>query len=521
MTEVNQQRIAKNTLLLYVRMVLVMLVGLYTSSVIIDALGKVHYGIYDAVGGIVLMVSFVSSTMSGATQRYYSYEMGKNNPEELRKVFCLSFTVFVILTTIVILLAETAGLWFLNHKMDVDGNTEAAQWVFQFSIISFSMCVLRVPYEAMVVAKEKMKVYAYLSLFEVFASLGIAILMSHTYDDKNHRLILYAALMAGIQLITLLFYLTYCRLFYQECRFRFTMDKEKFKEIFAYAGWNMIGSCAGVFEKAGLNLLLNITFGPITSAARAVANKVNSTITQLNNNFFTAVRPQIYKSYAAGEIKDMHKLVCQSSRFSFFLLMILVLPIMLEMDFILPIWLKGRNVPELAGIFTKLMILEALLNCFTEPLASAAQATGNIRDYKLIIGGTFLLVLPISYIGLKFFNLPAESVFIVGVVLTVVNQIQRIWFAKKLVNLDILYFLRTVVLPVVIVSAVSISLSLAIRFWMMSILFNYAWIGHAIVILASMFFVCLSFYIFGMVKSERKHAFEIVRSIIGSKKTDK
>ena len=491
-----------------------MLVGLFTSRFIINALGQEHFGIYEAVGSIVLMVSFISSTMSGACQRYYSYEMTQGSIEELRKVFSLCLTVFILLIAFIVIIAETGGVWYLMHKMDVSGNYHAARYVFQFSILSFALYILRIPYEGMVVAKEKMKVYAYLSLFEAFASLTIALLLSHADPDKNYRIILYGGLMSGLQLMTFLFYWVYCRCFYPECRFKFIMDKAKFQEIFAYAGWNMIGSCAGAFEKAGLSLLLNSMFGPFVSAARAVANKVNSTVIQLNNNFFMAVRPQIYKSYAAGEIKDMHKLVCQSTRLSFFLLMVLILPIMLEIDFILPIWLMGRNVPVMADIFTKLLILEALLNCFTEPLASAAQATGNIRDYKLVIGGTFLLVLPLSYVGLKYFDLPPQSVFVIAIILTMVNQVQRVWYVRKLVNLNVIHYLKTVVLPIIVVSAISVTLSVLAKNWIHSMTFSMDWLCNVIVILVSMLTVCLSFYLFGMFKSERKQAFNIILNIL-------
>lgn len=518
MTVVNQQRIAKNTLLLYVRMIVVMLVGLYTSRVIIEALGQEHFGIYDAVGSIVGMVLFISATMSGACQRYYAFEMGKGNSEQLRKVFSLSLTVFILLILIVVLLGETVGYWFLVHKMDVGGNIDAAKKVFQFSIISFSLYVLKIPYEGMVIAKEKMKVFAYLSLFEAFATLGIALLLSKTDDDKNARLVFYSILMTGIPLLTFTFYWLYCRLFYKECRFRFTLDIAQFKEFFAYAGWNMIGSCAGVFEKAGLTLLLNAMFGPLISAARGVANKVNSTVTQLNNNFFMAVRPQIYKSYAAGDMNDMYKLVCQSTRLSFFLLILVILPIMLEVDFILPIWLRGRNVPDQANLFTKLLILEALLNCLTEPLASAAQATGDIRDYKLVIGGTFLLVLPLSYIGLKFFNLPPASVFVIAIILTLVNQVQRVWFVRKLVKLNVSYYFRNVIIPILVVSAISVTLSILAKMWIHSLSFNTTWIGNVLVIIVSMLAVSLSFYLFGMFKTERKQALDIILNILRVKK---
>ena len=312
------------------------------------------------------------------------------------------------------MLAETAGNWFLTNKMDVEGEIETARWVFQFSVLGFILIMLRTPYQGMVIAKEKMKVYAYLSLFEAFATLMIAILLSHTPDDKNSRLILYSAMMAGIQLMTSAFYWVYCRIFYQECRFRFYIDKEKFKEMFSFAGWNLIGSSADVFKSVGLNLLLNATFGTLVSAARGIANKVYNTIAQLNVNFFTAVRPQIYKSYAASEMDDMRKLICQSTRFSFFLLLLLALPILLETDFILPIWLRGRNVPDQAVILTQLMVIDGLLNCFTSPLAASVQATGNIRNYQLVIGGTLLLILPLSYVGVTYLGLAPASVFIIS-----------------------------------------------------------------------------------------------------------
>ena len=517
MTAVNQERIAKNTLLLYVRMVVVMLVGLYTSRVIIDALGQEHFGIYDAVGGIVLMVSFISSTMSSACQRYYSYEMERGNTQALKLVFSLSLTIFFILTALIILLAETVGNWFLTNKMDVAGHIEAARWVFQFSILAFSLLILRTPYQGMVIAKEKMKVFAYLSLFEAFATLGIALLLSHTPNDKNHRLILYSGLMAGIQLMTTLFYWVYCRLFYQECRFKFTMDREKFREMFSFAGWNMIGSCADVFKSVGLNILLNVTFGTLVSAARGVANKVFNTITQLNVNFFTAVRPQLYKSYAAGDMDDMRKLICQSTRFSFFLLLLLALPILLETDFILPIWLRGRNVPDHAYILTKLMVIDGLLNCFTSPLAASVQATGNIRNYQIVIGGTLLLILPLSYVAVTWLGLPPASVFIISIAVTVITQFERIWFVRKLVTLDIRYYLRTVLLPILLVTAISSALSVAVRVWMQNTPFSVDWISHSLVILASMLITCMAVYTMGVTRTERKHAFEMVKNFLSKK----
>lgn len=514
MTAVNQEKIARNTLLLYVRMVVVMLVTLYTSRVILEALGKNHFGIYDAVGGIVMIASFICTTMSSACQRYYSYEIERGNSHMLNTVFSLSLTVFFILTAFIILLAETAGNWFLTNKMDVEGEIETARWVFQFSVLGFILIMLRTPYQGMVIAKEKMKVYAYLSLFEAFATLMIAILLSHTPDDKNSRLILYSAMMAGIQLMTSAFYWIYCRIFYQECRFRFYIDKEKFKEMFSFAGWNLIGSSADVFKSVGLNLLLNATFGTLVSAARGIANKVYNTIAQLNVNFFTAVRPQIYKSYAASEMDDMRKLICQSTRFSFFLLLLLALPILLETDFILPIWLRGRNVPDQAVILTQLMVIDGLLNCFTSPLAASVQATGNIRNYQLVIGGTLLLILPLSYVGVTYLGLAPASVFIISIIVTVISQFERIWFVRKQIKLDIWYYLRTVILPILLVTAICSTLSIGFKNWIQEIQFRAYWIGPILVILASMLFTCITVYTVGISKTERKHAVEMVKKLM-------
>lgn len=520
MTAVDQKRIAKNTLLLYVRMVVVMLVSLYTSRVIIDALGQTHFGIYDAVGGIVLMVSFISTTMSSASQRYYSYEMGRGNLEELKKVFSISLTVFFILTAVIVLLAETAGSWYLTHKMNVAGETEAAGWVFQFSILSFSLQILRVPHQSMVVAKEKMKVFAYLSLFEAFAILCIALMLSHTSDDKNHRLILYAGLMSGIQVLTSVFYWLYCRLFYPECRFRFILDRQKFNEMFSFAGWNMIGSCADVCKTQGLSLLLNSAFGPLVSAARGVANKVFITITQLNSNFFTAVRPQIYKSYAASEMDDMRKLICQSTRFSFYLLFLVALPIILETDFILPIWLRGRNVPEHAYLLTQLMAIEGLLNCFTSPMAASIQATGKIRNYQLAIGGTLLTILPIAFLGVRFLNWPPASVFMVSIAITIVTHILRFHFVRKQIGLDPGTYVKGVLVPIIMVSIVCTSLSLGTRFLSHKLLADYYWLRSLTVIAVSMLITCITVYAIGVTGTERKHAWELMAGFLGKNTND-
>lgn len=518
MSAIDQKRIAKNTMLLYVRMIVVMLVGLYTSRVVLDALGKEFFGIYDAVGSIVMMVTFISETMMAACQRWYAFEMVKNNQKELNRTFCISFTVFFVITIIVAMLAETVGCWFLENKMDVSGHMAAAKMVFHFSVISFCIQILRFPYQGMVVAKEKMKVYAYLSMVEVMVNLSIAFVLAHTADIKEDRLILYAAMMVGSQLLISVFYWAYCRLFYVECRYRFVFDMLKFKEMFSFAGWNMLGSFADVCKNYGLGILINVTFGPIASAARAIANKVYYTVRQLNANFFSAVRPQLVKSYAAGEMTEMRNLICQSSRISFFLLFLAALPILLETDFILPVWLRGRNVPDESYIFTRLLIIECLLNTFVSPMASSIQATGKVRNYQIVIGLTLMLVLPVAYLGIRWFDFPAESVFMVSIVITLIAHVFRILFVKKQIGLQISDYLKNTILPVAAVTLVSLMLSLAFKHFCYSILKDSQIVKSLCVILASIMFAGLTALFLGMTQSERKNILKMITNIVRSKK---
>lgn len=517
MSAIDQKRIAKNTLLLYVRMVVVMLVGLYTSRVVLDALGKEFFGIYDAVGGIVLMVSFIGETMLSACQRWYAFEMGRNNQKELNRTFCISLTIFLVIIIIIAILAEIVGGWFLENKMNVSGHIDAAKWVFHFSVISFCIQILRYPYQGMVVAKEKMKVYAYLSIVEVMVNLLIAFILAHTDDIKEDRLILYAALMMGAQLLISVFYWVYCRLFYSECRYRFIFDMFKIKEMFSFAGWNMIGSCSDVCKNYGVGILLNVTFGPVVSAARAIANKVYYTIRQLNANFFSAVRPQLVKSYAAGEITEMRNLICQSTRISFFLLFLVALPIFFETNFILPLWLRGRNVPDESYIFTRLLIIECLFNTLVSPMTSSIQATGKVRNYQIIIGLTMLLVLPLAYVGVKWMNLPAESVFIVSIAITILTHSFRILFVKRQIGLRITDYLKNAILPIAAVVIVSVLLSLGVRCLCYNIFDDIPIVKSICVILASTAIAGLTAMYVGMTKSERKNIVMMVTNVVSKK----
>lgn len=308
----NNKRIAKNTLMLYFRMLIIMLVTLYTSRVVLSALGVVDYGIYNVVGGLVTMMGLLNGAMSVSTQRYLTYELGKGDMLRLKQVFSTCMTIFMILSLIVIILAETIGLWFLYNKMVIpEERMDAACYVYQFSILACILSLITNPFNATIIAHEKMDVYAYVSILEVALKLVIVYLLLVIPTD---RLITYGILILASQFIVALCYIIYCWKKFSETHYHFYWDKPLFRELISYSGWNLYGSAAGLVKGQGLNILLNMFFNPAVNAARGIAYQINSAITQFFTNFYTAVRPQITKYYATGEINEMTKLVFRSSR---------------------------------------------------------------------------------------------------------------------------------------------------------------------------------------------------------------
>jgi len=452
MTVIDRGRIAKNTVMLYFRMGIILLISLYTSRVVLDALGEFDFGIYNAVGGIVAMFSFLSGAMSGACQRFYLMEMGRDDFQNLRKVFSLCLLVFVVFSVIVLLITEPAGLWLMHSKMKVGMRGDAAAWVLHCSILSFMAVVVRLPYQGMVVAKEKMKVFAYISIIEVLCALGVALLLKNSGAD---RLIEYAVLMLASQVVVTLLYIGYCLRFYPECRYRYYWDSAKFKEIFSFAGWNLIGSSASVFKIHGVNILLNMFFGPVVNAARGLAFKVYSVVTQLQENFMTASKPQVIKAYSAGEIDGMRKLVYQTSKFSSYLMLFVSVPMALEMPFLLSVWLK--EVPELTALFAVIMLANGLVDFIDQPIWVVIQAVGKMRNYQLVVGGLQLLVLPLAYVMLKFTDVQPQAVLYLTLAISVAAVVVRLQFARSLAGLRPLDFVTKALLPVLAVGALALA----------------------------------------------------------------
>lgn len=436
----NSGRIAKNTIILYVRQLLIMAVSLYTSRVVLKVLGVTDFGIFNVVGGMVSMFSFLMTTMASASQRFLSYDLARGNENKLKQTFGLVMLTYIVLSIVTIILTESVAVWFLNNKMTIPvGRLNAANWVLQFTILTFITNIMATPYLSVVIAREKMNVYAYVSILDVIMKLLIVyILVLFSYD----KLILYSCLMLISSLLITLIYIIYCRNHFEESRCNYFYDRNQLKEMISFAWWNMIGTVSNLLRSQGINILLNMFYNPAVNAARGIAYQVNSAITGFSNNFYTAVRPQIIKTYASQENERMKTLISYSSRLAFYLMIVLTLPIIINTAPLLSLWLESP--PEYTDLFVRLILINALLEVFSMPLTTGLQATGNIKLYQLIVSGIYLLNIPISYYLLKI-GMPPESPMYVNIALIVVGFLPRLFLCKKYYGLSIHKYVRDVV----------------------------------------------------------------------------
>lgn len=453
----NNKRIAKNTLLLYVRMLFMLVVSLYTSRVVLNTLGVTDYGVYNVVGGVVAMFGFINSSMSSATQRYITFALGRGDIPHLQTVFSTALQIHLLIAVLVALLGETVGLWFLYEKMQIPaGRMDAAFWVLQCSIVSAMVMVASVPYNADIIAHEKMSAFAYISVLEVVLKLAVVYVLLAFPCDK---LVLYAFLILAVQLLVRFCYTHYCHRHFVETRYRRVWDKALFKEMTGFAGWSMFGNLSAVLFGQGLNMLLNVFFGPVVNAARAVSVQVQHAIQQFVGNFQMALNPQITKTYARGEMDEMHKLMFRSARFSFYLLFFLSLPVLLETDFILTLWLK--TVPEDTVVFLRIMICISLMYTLSNPLMVANQATGKVKKYQSVCGSILLMILPVSYVCLRL-GFPAYSVFIVHFVMEGITQAVRMVLLRPLTGIRLRDYFSHIYARVLSVGALSVAVPLLV-----------------------------------------------------------
>lgn len=457
-TTANNKRIAKNTMLLYFRMGIAMLVGLYTSRLLLQALGITDYGISNVIGGLVGMFSIISSSLTAAISRFLTFELGTNDIKRLTSIFSTSVIIQVILAFVVMFICELVGAWFLeNHLVIPQNRMSAAWWVFHLSIIGFGINLLSVPYGSLIVAHERMSIYAYIGLLSVFINLVTTIVIFYTPFDK---LVLWAVLGFVVSMLTQFFYWMYCKKNFKECKVCWkSVEKKLLKEIFSFAGWNFIGTSAAILRDQGVNIILNIFCGPTVNAARGIAMIINSKVGQFTSSFTIAVNPQITKSYAIRDYKTMLPLMYRSSRFSYYLFFVLALPIVLNMDMILGLWLK--EVPEHSQSFAVLILIYSLIETISQPLIVAMLATGKIRNYQLFVGGILLLNLPLSYLCLKL-TFPAECVFVVAIVCAVLCLVARLIMLRSIMPFSARDFCLNVLMKIVWVTIIGILLPIIV-----------------------------------------------------------
>lgn len=450
---VNNKRIAKNTIFLYLRMAFSMLVALYTSRVILNALGEDDYGIYGVVGGIVVFFNIIQGSLNAAISRFITFELGKGDSDRLSRVFSTSVSIQVVMSVVFLVFAEVIGVWFLEYKMNIpEGRMYAAHWVLQCSILSFVVGLLSVPYNATIIAHEHMGAFAYLSILSTFLNLGVALIINYVSFDK---LIFYAFCIVGINVLMQIIYGVYCKIHFHEASWHFVKDKALVKEMAGFAGWNFLGASSGVLLGQGVNILMNIFFGVAINAARSIASQIDNAVNMLVNNFTMALNPQITKSYASGDLSYMHDLVCKGAKYSFFIMLIPSLPILLETPQILELWLK--QVPDYTVVFTRLTILISLNAVLSQTLITSMLATGNIKKYQIIVGGLNLSIFPLAYLAF-YLDFPPYASYIIQLLVYCIGLGARMLLLRGMIKLSIMKYAAEVLLRVVVVTVVAIIL---------------------------------------------------------------
>lgn len=505
-TSDNNKRIAKNTLLLYVRMLFTMAVSLFTSRVILNTLGVEDYGINNVVGGIVTMFSVLSGSLSSSISRFITFELGKGNIERLKTIFSTGVNIQLGMSVLIIIIAEAVGIWFLNTKMNIPTDRMvAANWVFQCAILTFVLNLLSVPYNAAIIAHEKMSAFAYISVVEVSLKLIIVyMLMISPFD----RLETYAVLLLLVGAVIRFIYGYYCKRHFEECTYHFVFDKPVLKEMTGFAGWNFLGNGAYMLNTQGVNILMNLYFGVAVNAARGIATQVNAALKQFVNNFTTAVNPQITKSYAQGDLDYMHKLVCRSAKFSAFLMMFFAVPIILETNTILTIWLK--TVPDYAVIFLQWIIISSFMDTvLANSLVTSMFATGKIKRYQIIVTTVGCLVFPLSWIAFKLGFEPQVGYILYFIIYTILLFV-RLYLLKDMVKLPVMMYIREVLYKLAPIIVVGFSIP-----GILILTMDAGWLRLILVCLLSVLVTAASEYFIGLSNKEKNFVAEKIKLVIG------
>lgn len=498
------QQIIQNSLYMYLRMGMMTIISLYTSRIVLEQLGVIDYGIYNVVGCIVSMFNFINGAMTNAVQRYLSFEIGKKNFKQANHIFCVAFISHCIIAVLITIIIEAIGPWFIITYMTIPAERiEAAHWVLQCSIFTTIFSIIQVPYNAILISKERMKIYAYFSIIEAILKLIIVYMLLIENLDK---LKLYAVLQMIVTIGILISYRIYCTCKFHEAKFHFVRDKKTLKELTNFACWNVLEELAWGLTSQGVNIIINIFCGPSVNAARGLANQVNVIVNRFVQNFQIAVNPQLIKMYATGQITEMKTLLFRSSRFSYYLLFLLSLPLICEMQFILNFWLY--KVPEYTIRFCQLVLIGSLVNTFSKLLAQVARAYGKIHKHQLCISSVLTLNFILSYISLRLGYSPIMT-YIIAISIQTINLIIRLYFIKSIINFSIKKFLQKVILPCMKVSFLSM---------IMPIIFihvvNEGIIRFCFSCLISLIAVTCTTYIIGMDTNEHNYIKKQIRTIL-------
>lgn len=498
----NNKRIAKNTLMLYIRMLLIMGVNLYTSRIILQALGVDDFGLYNIVGGVVVLFTFVNNAMVASTQRFLNYELGRNNPEEAQKVFSASLSIHFAIAAIFLILAETVGLWFLNTYIQIpSGRETAANWVYQFTIVTSIINIIRTPYNASIIAHERMSFYAYISIIEVVLKLLVVYLV-YLFAD---RLISYAALIMIVTFAVFGGYYLFCRKNFSICQYKFEYNKHRYRSIASFSGWSLFGSTANMGAQQGLNILLNIFFGVAINAAMGIANQVCNAIYYFVSNFQTAFNPQIVKTFAAKRHDDFHNLIYNTSRYSFFLLFALALPISIYCPEILNLWLT--DVPEYATEFCVIMIISSLFDALSGPLWMSVYASGKIKSYQITISFLLSSTLIFAYFVA---TLGYNPIFVLWAkpLISVIIYLYRIQYCYKKLGLNIVKYSKSVLSKCLLTTLVSVILAL-----LLSTFLEHTHIHLLIKVTISLFTIILCIFLLGLTLTEKRLIYKNINKL--------
>lgn len=494
MLEKSKKKIAKNTVALYFRMILTMGVSLYTSRVVLNALGEIDYGVYNVVGGVVAMLGFFNSSIGTSTQRFLNVGMADTEGDNLRNIFSTAVNVHLIIGLFTVFLLETVGLWFVLNKLVIpETQMNAALWVYQCSILSFLITITSAPYSAALIAYEKMSAFAVMSIVDVSMKLGIAFIIKDSYNGS--RLKLYALLILATTIVMQILYIMYCSVNFKKLRYRFVWELHQIRKMVSFSGWMIFGCLSDLLSTQGVNMLINVFFGPVFNAARAIAVQIQSAVGNFSNSFIVSVNPQIVKSYASDDLKYAYQLVFTASKMSFYLMLLMVIPIIIKSSAILSFWLG--NVPEYTSVFANLIMLEYLLRSSYTPIAQINQASGNIRLYQLCICILYVVNFIISYI--LFSNgFPVYSTFVVSSCIALIGLLVRLWVLRFQLKFPSVNYFKDVTLRVFAVGIISFAIN-----YLITMSFSDNLFGIIATVFMSIIVTTIIFYFLGFNSMER------------------